>query len=467
METTEAGLTKEEKFMFSILGIILLVAVGFLIVWNFSNNDRQLKEENNPVSEPVTKTEKVDQGVIEDTEKVIEEVVGEDKMENVTNSVTESDTTTNINKVSNKNNNVTTNTSSNVTNQNNQNNIVANKPSSPEKPSEDNGQIVEKPEVIITWNLPTTIIKNAIEGDIITLDKNILLSDGKTAEATVEVKKLENNVYNSIDVIDNRFIAEKGTYKYYYTYNNETKEELLIVDARINNIEIRTLAKNLQYEDNEEMTMQEFTDILANSKQTNINKNNNIYEINIIRVNNNTNKIALLIDFNEKIESANTLIEGIEISSLNQTMWQENYETGELRLLLDLDKINLKEVIKVKVYYNGQEGIIELKLNVTENIKETETNQKDNTKEDDEKSDEDLKKSDTADSEDTDFQKNDDDSDEGILDEPVQNNILENENINPDLDKPLSNNDILEYNSLTQNNSLESIDNISDITLTG
>ena len=38
METNEQGLTKEEKIMFGILGIILIVAVGVLIFNSFTKN---------------------------------------------------------------------------------------------------------------------------------------------------------------------------------------------------------------------------------------------------------------------------------------------------------------------------------------------------------------------------------------------------------------------------------------------
>ena len=446
METTEAGLTKEEKVMFSILGVILIVAVAFLIVWNFSNTDRQLKEENTPVSEPVTKEEDANQEVIEDV--IIEEVVEEDEIENVTNSVTESDTTTNIKQVSNKSENTTKNTINQSKDNTQQNSTELSTPNE-EKPIETIQP--EQPEEELSWNLPTTIINEAIEEDFITIDKNIVLSNGTTQEAIVEIKKFADNTYNTVAVINNGFIAEKGIYKYYYTYKNETKEELLIVKERLKNIEIRTLSESIQYVDNTEFTEQEFNNIIENSKQTTINKNNNIYEINVTRVNKNTNKVALMIDFNENIESATTLMEGVEISSLNPNIWQENYTTGELRLLLDFDKIPLNEVIKLNVYYNGQEGIIELKLTLSDNIIE-----EDNAHPEDDSS---SNESSTETSNDEEKSKKDD---EEIIEESTQETSSEKIDITPEIEDTLNNDNSTQNSEVTQTSTIESIADISN-----
>ena len=50
METNEQGLTKEEKIMFGILGVILIIAVGVLFINSFSANERQ-KEDETPITE--------------------------------------------------------------------------------------------------------------------------------------------------------------------------------------------------------------------------------------------------------------------------------------------------------------------------------------------------------------------------------------------------------------------------------
>ncbi|MDE5888551.1 MAG: hypothetical protein K2H20_00875, partial [Bacilli bacterium] len=49
METNEQGLTREERLMFGILGIILIVAIGVLIIKAFSENERVLEE--TPITE--------------------------------------------------------------------------------------------------------------------------------------------------------------------------------------------------------------------------------------------------------------------------------------------------------------------------------------------------------------------------------------------------------------------------------
>ena len=51
METNNQGLAKEEKVMFIILGIILLVSIGVLIINYFSNKETNLDNNDTPIKE--------------------------------------------------------------------------------------------------------------------------------------------------------------------------------------------------------------------------------------------------------------------------------------------------------------------------------------------------------------------------------------------------------------------------------
>jgi len=42
MKANEEGLTREERIMFALLSIILIVAIGVLVIKNFSDNERIL-----------------------------------------------------------------------------------------------------------------------------------------------------------------------------------------------------------------------------------------------------------------------------------------------------------------------------------------------------------------------------------------------------------------------------------------
>ena len=50
MKANEEGLTREERIMFALLSIILIVAIGVLVIKNFSDNERILIEDA-PINE--------------------------------------------------------------------------------------------------------------------------------------------------------------------------------------------------------------------------------------------------------------------------------------------------------------------------------------------------------------------------------------------------------------------------------
>ena len=75
------------------------------------------------------------------------------------------------------------------------------------------------------------MITKAHTNEIITVEKNVLLKDGTEAEAVITIRKLEGNSWNIVDISTGSFQVTEGTYKYYYTYGNQTKELLLVDDC--------------------------------------------------------------------------------------------------------------------------------------------------------------------------------------------------------------------------------------------
>lgn len=375
METNETGLTKEEKVMFSILGFILLVAIIFLIIANFSHNDRNLKETPNN-NKPVTKEEinppeednqeiKVDE-VEEKTSDIIEEI----PVLNVTNSVT-------------KHNVV------NVSNENNSKNQVNNTNSSETSNTQPDIQVEEK----ITWIINENVITEAFENDVIEINNTVNLSNGQIANALVTVRKLENDTYNIVDTTNNRFVATEGIYRYYYTYDNTTKEIELIVKKRLENIDITPLTNSI-YQENIEFTEEEYNNIIKNSNNTIITKKDHLYEININQTT-KTNVVALSIFLNDKIDYVNTSSPSITIGSSYKEMWNEDYENGRLRFLIRTDEIISNEIIKLEVNYNNHNYVLELLFNINVNIDEqqpTEQPEEEQTKQPEKNPTEDIEK---------------------------------------------------------------------------
>lgn len=350
MNANESGLTKEEKIMFSILGIIILIAISFLIVMSFSKTDRNLKED--PVNNKPTTKDKITKSQEETTPIRIDEVdepssniIEPVKTTHVTNSVTKY----NVIHVSNKNDLKSENTTDEPTTTTDE--VIPAIPEVPEK---------------ITWDIPSTVLQEAFAKDTIYVDNTIILSNGLTAQALVTVRKLEDDAYNIVELTDNRFVATEGLYKYYYTYENITKELPLVVKKHLENIDIALLS-NVAYTENSEFSEKEFNNIIQNSNQTQITKNEHVYQLNINQTT-NTNMVALFIYLNRKIEYVNTSTPSITIGSSNPQMWNEDYENGRLRLLIRTDEITNNTPLKIEVNCNDETYVLELLINITKNI---------------------------------------------------------------------------------------------------
>ena len=308
METNEQGLTKEEKVMFSILGIILIVAIGVLIINSFSSNERKLEDNNTPITEGQTNNIKD-----ETTTKGQEDSLIEDTpVENIVTNTASSNKTSTITKV------------------------TVNKVTNEEKPTT-NGNSVPG---LIEWSFKDTMITEAFSGETIEVDKNVILYNGKEVEAVVTVRKLEGNSWNIVELTNDEFQATEGTYKYYYTYSNQTKELLLVVKNKLSYEDINLLTLTSTYDETFTITEEEYNSyqtLLQNSSLTKENPNT----LTIVKEENSLS-IPLLLTLNEdlvdKTITSKTL--GITTSTENNT-WYQELTSKDLIIWIDLSIIDI------------------------------------------------------------------------------------------------------------------------------
>ena len=326
MKANEEGLTKGEKIMFSALGVILVVALGVLIVNNFSNNNRSLTNE--------TQEEKCQTQVNISDEKEDEtindekEILKEEKPSTPSSGIV--------------------NTSSTIKNPNK-------KPSTgivlvPENP---------KPEPVIQeWDFLPSLKTEAYENDEIIIDNRVMLKDNTFAEAVVTIRKLEGNSYNIVELINNRFIATPGLYKYYYTYSNITKEKVLIV------------YENLKHEKLEILSLNDYTfteDIsLTEDEYNKLKDNNSISSINLELT--EYKKIALVITLEEGIFNIKNNGENIKLSKDTES-WHQTLETRQVIIWLDLENIEYdKENNMLFIYNDNINAVIKYKVTLKEPV---------------------------------------------------------------------------------------------------
>ncbi len=391
MEPEETGLTVAERIMFLILALALLIVGAILIFGNIKGKDKTLKEETK-VTEKANNDEVKNETVSDDSAKKEEEKTEEDiknserpestsdtedsnKSSSDKKSEDNSDTTRpkeEIRDTTNEEQNSTTEPKrSNTPNTRVDDEVLVStevKEALPQVPhTKVDGEVESTDE---SWNLPENIILEAYVGDTIVINKTVVNQNGQTEPAQVTVRKLEGNSYNIIETPNNRFVVSKGTYKYYYTHNSITKVATLHVDERAANFSFSPLA-SFDYVEQDEFTKYELTNMIDNSKGTKITQENNVYVINIEKAN-KTNYSALLINTGEKIDTINSNTKGIYIGSKYSTLWNEHYDTGTARVIVNMNYINSGETIRLRVNINGVEKTIEVKFIITEKKEEKE-----------------------------------------------------------------------------------------------
>lgn len=333
METNEQGLTKEEKIMFGILGIILIIAVGVLIINSFSANERKLEDSKTPITENKGQEDTVEDETITSNqeESLIEDIPVENVVTNTVASKKPSQKPTQI--------------------------VVK-----PSKPSNKNEQ-TEIPG-IIEWNFKDNMITEAYSNTIINIDKNVVLKDGKEVEAVVTVRKLEGNSWNIVDISNNQLTVTKGTYKYYYTYGNQTKELLLTVKEKLEIEDITLLKLDATYEEDSTITEEEYNNLFQKLQVTKIEKEENIYKLTTIEDTEKLIPIVLHIkeELTEPMLSSNTI--GIT-PSVEQNNWYEELTPNSIIIWLDLTILDITNT-EYNLNINGESYYFDLSIILTD-----------------------------------------------------------------------------------------------------
>lgn len=352
METNEQGLTKEEKIMFGILGLILIIAIGVLIINSFSANERKLEDSKTPITETQgQKEDKTEDETITDNQK--ESLIEDSPLENVA-----------INTV--VSNQPSTKPTQTVT-----------KPSTPENKEDNLGTGNTEVPGIIEWFFKDTMITSAYSNEIITIDRNVILKDGTEVEAVVTIRKLEGNSWNIIDISSNKINVTEGLYKYYYTYGNQTKELLLTVKNKLQLEKIEFLKLSEVYTEDMNITEEEFTkyqNILLNSKLT---AKENTYTLETIKLDDTTPIVPIVLTLKDELTNPelNSTTLGIT-PSIENNNWYQTLTNKEIILWLDLSVLDLTNQ-EINLNINGTDYY----LNLTIVVKTTEEDQPEEDKE--------------------------------------------------------------------------------------
>lgn len=352
METNEQGLTKEEKIMFGILGLILIIAIGVLIINSFSANERKLEDSKTPITETQgQKEDKTEDETITDNQK--ESLIEDSPLENVA-----------INTV--VSNQPSTKPTQTVT-----------KPSTPENKEDNLGTGNIEVPGIIEWFFKDTMITSAYSNEIITIDRNVILKDGTEVEAVVTIRKLEGNSWNIIDISSNKITVTEGLYKYYYTYGNQTKELLLTVKNKLQLEKIEFLKLSEEYTEDMNITEEEFAkyqNILLNSKLT---AKENAYTLETIKLDDTMPIVPIVLTLKDELTNPelNSTTLGIT-PTIENNNWYQTLTNKEIILWLDLSVLDLTNQ-EINLNINGTDYY----LNLTIVVKTTEEDQPEEDKE--------------------------------------------------------------------------------------
>lgn len=357
MKTNEQGLTREEKIMFFILFIILMLTMGVFIIKTFSQHERVLTNET-----PVSETEKnngAENSNNQTDASLIEEKTESKKVAYVKNTYKKKSAT-----------------------------LL--------KDTKKEEETVIQP-VIIHWDFPSKIVTSAKAGETISIDRNVVLASGKTDLAQVTVRKLINDVYMIQDVSEDVLTLTEGTYKYYYTYANITKELELIVTGNLNPTSVYKPSIIDTLENDEDLKkLQEYLENVSVSYEENkidltLKENAVLYEIPLY--------LTLDKDLTEASVSSKTY--GIRVSNINiDTL--ENLKENELVLWINLEIISAMEQSEISIFIDGVTYTVTLHLNFaqdkidSEEKEDTKNEEKDETdkEEDKENLEDDLEKPD-------------------------------------------------------------------------
>ena len=409
MKANEQGLTTEERIMFAVLGIILVIAIGVLTLNYFSTHERKVEGENT--------TEKGEQKDIVDNE------------ENTTS-------TDNLKEVSNENSTVTIKGLSNVTKTTSTTKLSKVTKVKEETPttkeettpdegigSTDEGEVDDGAVILdnsenLDWTFNSNIVKESYANVSIEIPTTVTLTDGTLKEATVVIKDSNGN---EMTIEDNHISLPQGEYTYYYTCNNQTKELPLTIYNKLDNTMITIASvKDTWSNYNEEIKF-----LIENSTVTN---DENTYNLNIKR-RTTINEVPLKVTLSNPYSKVESKTNGITVS--NDTSITD-LSTNEFILFIDLNTISLTKTNKVLLTIDDTEYLFNFNIKI-ENVEvseeeNNEENPEEENKEENNNQEED-KKEEEKDPEPTPEEPtpNEDTNDEGPINETPTNNTLSSE----------------------------------------
>ena len=359
MKANEQGLTTEERIMFAVLGIILVIAIGVLTLNYFSTHERKVEGTNT--------TEKGDQKDVVDNE---ENTTSKDDLKEVSNdnstvtikglsNVTKTTSTTKLSKVTNteKQNQSTT-----PTDDNSDEGIG----STDEGEVDDGAAILDNSENL-DWTFNSNIVKESYANVSIEVPTTVILTDGYEKEAQVVIK--ENTTGNEMTIEDNHISLLAGEYTYYYTCNNQTKELPLTIYNKLDNTKIIIASVKDTYSNyNEELQY-----LIDNSTIT---SNDNTYNINIKRKT-TINEVPLKVVLPDAYTKVESKTNGITVSNDNSIADLNN---NEFIITLDLNTISLTKTNKILLTIDGIEYLFNFNITI-ENVEEVEEPNEENPEE--------------------------------------------------------------------------------------
>ena len=369
METNEQKLTKEEKLMFFILGLILTVAVGVLIIDGFSKKDKSLDSET-PTSEVETGDEEQSQqefnrGLIEvPTEENESSDSSSEEQQKSENENSDSENENNQSKEENKKD-------ESKASEQEKNNGKKKLPYTAADGEEDDTSTSP-------WKVNREIVTEAYTGTKIKINKNVILENGVMEEAVVTVRKLIGNRLVIIDTKNNEFIAEEGTYVYSYTKNNVTKEITLKVYNNLEPEEVDTLSLKETEEKKSIVSNESFNYILQNNLNTVVSLEEDVYNITSV-YNHKSNEVIIKVRLAGYADRITSKTQGVKV--LEPGKYHEELQPNEIILLLNLDILSKEDTNIITLNIDGKNYVFKVNVNLVNTRKELKDKKGSTTKE--------------------------------------------------------------------------------------
>ena len=360
MKANEQGLTTEERIMFAVLGIILVIAIGVLTINYFSKHDRNLDNAKNTATEKGEQQDVGDKDKTNTSEDYLIEVANDNSK--ITNKGLPKVIKTSASQSKSKAK-TTTNTSS-----------TKEDTDSDEEGTGDTGEIDEeaavlKPDENLDWTFNSTIVKESYANEEITVPTTVTLTDGTEKEAQVVLKNNDTN--EEVTIVDGKVSLPAGKYTYYYTCNNSTKELPLTVYNKLDDTKITIASVKDTYNDYSE----DLEYLISNSSITG-EKNN--FKLKVVRrttINVIPLKVTLANSYN-KVETSKTTTTYCLVSSSTEGITVSNDENiaslndNEFIILLDLNKFSLTKTNKILLTIDGIEYLYNIDISVENKVEE-------------------------------------------------------------------------------------------------